>query len=421
MSHFGFKRLSLQFALALLASAALAGPRGTTITGTKTAESSATETIDYDWTIEKSNPPDQVPYVIPLGETQAATFSITVTRLEPTVTWVNGAVSGEICLNNTGSASTRGLQLRDVLQVESSPGVWTDVTPVTVIPVGAQIPAGETRCYPYSFDIELERGKSYRNLATAAIDNFYGYEGSPHEIEISTAVVINETTIINDEEVEISDIFECPTGFTCTPLTQSWTATGSIVIPVSIEITNNEAECDQTFRVVNTATLEEIDSGIDRDSSAEIDIFSGSCTALGCVGSYGYWKSPNGQERLAELVPGSMVLGSNSYTASQIVAILESAVATPGPGANALVQLAHQLIAAKLNLLNGASSGSVATFISTADGLIGSTLIPPIGSTQIATSSPVGEEMVSTAVTLESYNTGELGVPYCGTTPAVGR
>jgi hypothetical protein len=277
MSHQMFARLGTQLTLILLASTALAGPRGTTLTGTKTAATSFTETQTYDWTITKSNPPDQVPYVIAQGDSQFATFSLSVEKLGPSITIENTDVTGEICLNNTGSAATRGLQLRDVLQVESSPGVWTDVTPVVAIAIGSQIAAGATQCYSYSFDIELDREKNYRNLATASIDNFYGYEGSPHEIEISAPVDAPSTTVVVDDSASIVDLFSCPSGFSCSPSSQNFAVNESTVIPVEIELTNDSVACGSTIETENSATLTEDTSEQERTSSAGISIYSGTC------------------------------------------------------------------------------------------------------------------------------------------------
>ncbi|MBA2541621.1 MAG: hypothetical protein H0V17_18400, partial [Deltaproteobacteria bacterium] len=59
---------------------------------------------------------------------------------------------------------------------------------------------------------------------------------------------------------------------------------------------------------------------------------------------------------------------------------------TPVKG-NGLVSLAHQLIAAKLNLANGADDTSIADEIAAADALIGSRVVPPAGNGYLSTSS----------------------------------
>jgi hypothetical protein len=108
-----------------------------------------------------------------------------------------------------------------------------------------------------------------------------------------------------------------------------------------------------------------------------------------------------------------MTLGTVPYNATQLAAILDTPVATPGPGANALLILAHQLITAKLNGLNGASLAPVASSITIADALIGALVIPPVGTGNVAPSSTLGQAMTDVASTLDDYNNGNSGVPHC--------
>jgi len=89
-----------------------------------------------------------------------------------------------------------------------------------------------------------------------------------------------------------------------------------------------------------------------------------------CVHTQGYWKNhPNAW-------PVSAVkLGNVIYTEAQLLQIFN----TPAAG-NGLISLAHQLIAAKLNLAAGAvPTTTVLGAISTSDALIGNKIVPPIG------------------------------------------
>ena len=105
------------------------------------------------------------------------------------------------------------------------------------------------------------------------------------------------------------------------------------------------------------------------------------CGPQGCVFTQGYWKThgldlcqagQNGNEWPASATP--MLLGGVSYTADQLCAILK----TPAKG-NGLIFLAHQLITAKLNTANGASSVGILGLIAQADALINGLVVPPIG------------------------------------------
>jgi hypothetical protein len=80
---------------------------------------------------------------------------------------------------------------------------------------------------------------------------------------------------------------------------------------------------------------------------------------------------------------------------------------------NGLIILAHQLIAAKLNIAQGADPSGIAGVIASSDAMIGALVIPPIGSGYLDPSL-----VNANAQTLDSYNNGTMSVPHCGTTPA---
>lgn len=126
----------------------------------------------------------------------------------------------------------------------------------------------------------------------------------------------------------------------------------------------------------------------------------------GCTYTQGYWKThsvlPTGNNA-NEWPVTSLTLGSVSYTDFELVAIFNQS----GTG-NGLITLAHQLIAAKLNVANGASDSAVASAIAAADALIGAKVVPPVGSDSLSNSS-VG----SLVSALGSYNEGLTGPGHC--------
>ncbi len=127
---------------------------------------------------------------------------------------------------------------------------------------------------------------------------------------------------------------------------------------------------------------------------------------LGCTLTQGFWK--NHEPEVLALVPGSMNLGSTAYTAAELDSILGQAVA-----GNALLILAHQLIAAQLNDLNGADVSGIAADLANANSLIGSLVVPPIGAGSVDPSSVLGQQMVTVAATLDNFNNGNTSVPHC--------
>jgi hypothetical protein len=132
--------------------------------------------------------------------------------------------------------------------------------------------------------------------------------------------------------------------------------------------------------------------------------------AESCTLTQGYWKThgavPTGNNQYTwpdAIKANGMTLGSVGYTADDLLAILNK----PASG-NGLIALAHQLIAAKLNIAAGADPTVVAADIATADALIASLVVPPIGSGYLAPS------LTSGLVTaLANYNEGATGPGHC--------
>ncbi len=122
-----------------------------------------------------------------------------------------------------------------------------------------------------------------------------------------------------------------------------------------------------------------------------------------CTYTQGYWKTHPSQWPVS-----SLKLGSVTYTSSQLLSIFH----TPAQG-NGLLILAHQLIATKLNIAQGADPTPVSGIIADADALIGSLVVPPIGSGWL---DPAVVD--ADAQALDSYNNGNTYVPHCGTTPS---
>ncbi|MEO5987943.1 MAG: hypothetical protein ABIU54_10110 [Candidatus Eisenbacteria bacterium] len=122
-----------------------------------------------------------------------------------------------------------------------------------------------------------------------------------------------------------------------------------------------------------------------------------------CTYTQGYWKNHPGAWPV-----GNLTLGTVNYSAAQLMQIFNE----PAAG-NGLISLAHQLIAAKLNVANGATPpAAIVTAISQADALIGGLVAPPIGAGYLAPGSTSG-----LTNTLDNFNQGITGPGHCGSTP----
>ncbi len=124
----------------------------------------------------------------------------------------------------------------------------------------------------------------------------------------------------------------------------------------------------------------------------DLDLIPGNCTY-----SHGFWKTHPGSWPVDELTLGTIV-----YSQDELITILQT-----GPGGDATYILAHQLIAAKLNVSNGADDTEVADTIAAADQWLSDN---PLGS------DPSGEERqagIILAETLDDYNNGIIGPGQC--------
>ena len=133
--------------------------------------------------------------------------------------------------------------------------------------------------------------------------------------------------------------------------------------------------------------------------SDTIDCATQPCVPPGnCTYTQGYWRTH------PEAWPvTSLTLGTVSYTQSQLLQIFGQ----PAEG-NGLLILAHQLMAAKLNIANGADPADAAQAIADADAMIGSLVVPPVGNGYLPPS-----QTSDLTETLTQNNEGTIGPGHC--------
>ena len=125
-----------------------------------------------------------------------------------------------------------------------------------------------------------------------------------------------------------------------------------------------------------------------------------------CTLTQGYWKNHPDAWPVT-----SLTLGGVSYTEAELITILQTSVS-----GDASLILAHQLIAAELNVAAGVTAGGdVSTAIADADAWLGANAdadgrLPYA----IAPSSTAGAAAVSLGATLDAFNEGRLGTSHCG-------
>lgn len=133
------------------------------------------------------------------------------------------------------------------------------------------------------------------------------------------------------------------------------------------------------------------------DFTTPIDASTAACEPEECTLTQGYWKTH------AEALPDALALGERTYTKEELLSVLWTEVE-----GNGLLTLAHQLAAAKLNGLAGATTEDVEQAIADADALIGALVAPPVGEDWLATADT--SDLVDA---LAAFNQGEAGLPHC--------
>ena len=124
-------------------------------------------------------------------------------------------------------------------------------------------------------------------------------------------------------------------------------------------------------------------------------------TGTGCTLTQGGYKN---RFNYKVVESAGVAVGSRTYTPAEINSILGASVR-----GNGLVSLAHQLITAKLNIYFGAAApAEVLTAIQQADALIGSLVVPPVGTGYLLPS-----QTSSLTGTLDAFNNGRLGPQHC--------
>jgi hypothetical protein len=128
--------------------------------------------------------------------------------------------------------------------------------------------------------------------------------------------------------------------------------------------------------------------------------------SLGCTHGFEYWiqHGPDSPSHQPNIWPvQSLTIGNVAYNSTQLSDIMSNAVAT-----NGLTILARNLIAAKLNIANGADGTSINATISQADALIGNLIVPPVGSDSLTI-----QQTVQLSVALLQFNNGGIGPGNC--------
>jgi len=400
-----------------LGSAQANSQAGTTLSATKTATGFWEYVREYDWSLTKAVSPAEVE--VRPGASASLEYTLTATRTLVAEREQVG-VRGEICVTNGGDRATEGLAIVDVVQYKTGSGPFTDYVTTTVdVSIHPVLAPGESFCYPYQVLFQPVAGAIYRNEARVTITNHSGWLpggqncpgpdpcpfGPSPRADFSLP---EEFTLVEvDPQATLTDAISCPDGFTCTVSDPGpWTLNDSATLSFTATLSNTSALCGIGEQITNTARLTEADSGTERLASAVAEISTGPC-ATGCTRTYGYWKTHT-RYGPAPRDPTWDQIGENGedtpfYQSGQTY---YQVLWTPARG-NAYYILAYQFIAARLNLLSGASStpevDEALAWSETFFSQFPPDNVPP----------DQRDTAISSANLLDRYNNGEIGPGHC--------
>lgn len=350
----------------------------------KTAET--TFDRDWTWTIEKSGPAG--PAVTPLGAFYLANYTVEVDAESQDSNW---AVSGQITIVNPDpdfNATITGVS--DVI----SDGINATVDCGVTFPY--DLAPGESLVCEY--DSALPDGASRTNTATATTS------GPVKDGSGTAAVTFGDPTNETDECADVTDSLYGSLGTVCKDeLPKTFT------YEYNHEQTTDTCQEDGSFD--NTASFTTNDNAETGSSSWSIPIDFEACndTGDGCTLTQGYWKthSLNGPAPYddAWLLVGAAGADTPFFNSGKsYYQILWTA-----PAGNAYYNLAHQYIAAKLNILNGATpTAAVSAAITWAE-----TYFSGIASGTPAPTGTLRNQVLQRATTLDQFNNGLIGPGHC--------
>jgi hypothetical protein len=358
----------------------------------KTAETSFTRT--WSWNIEKSASTSTL--LLANGQLFPVNYSITVNATSTDSDW---NVSGKITITNpSGNPDAIISSVDDVLSDFGEVSVDCGVS------FPYNLPGGQTLTCPYSQNLSGPINQT--NTVTVTTSGLVpGGSASASVVFSSTPTnEVDECATINDTNPN------GPNGWTVCSGDVPTTTTYTVNFGKN-DLADVKLECGLNTHT-NTSTLTTNDTDTSTTSSWTINA-TVECTN-GCTLTQGYWKTHNesfwgGASKFADPTWNSVTslaeqspFFSSGYTWFQIFWM-------PPSGGNAYLQLAHQYMAAKLNILKGASAPPIViSAISWAENIFfpGKTPSPSLSSAD-------KNQARYYASILASYNEGLIGPGHC--------
>lgn len=344
--------------------------------------------IVYDWCLEKtiiggegvviSEDGHSASVMVAQGNTVTIQYQIVAERVLVQMNDIMG-VCGQVTVRNTGLYPTENLMIMDHIQIAYDcdyVDIATFQIDVSDHPV---LLPGESYSYSYNFEFDAIAGMCYRNLAIVSISNLECETSSIHAAD-AFLMPDEPCTVVVDEMARLIESLQCPEGYLwILDLEGPWTLQDSRTVIVNVQVTNVDAVCDSVSYLRNIVRLTELDTCQCHQDCTCVAL-TWECECNGYTLTIGYWKNHDGSGPQAdEITPliikagGTIWLGTPNGEYS--VAVKNAAEAVnyldrQGKSSNGINRLYAQLLAAKLNILNGACDDAIEETIAAADAFL---------------------------------------------------
>lgn len=365
----------------------------------------------WTWEIDKALPPElELPLELAAGDSYEVDYTITATATSEVT--AEGAVTGTVKIINTHP--TVDGELLSVAVVINGTVDATVECPSMFVPdaesVDSIVTNGELLC---TFEATMPAGETATMMTATVVQQLYDYasDGTPtadgtREYSGSNAITLGGSGSETDECIDITDVFD---GGAPEDLGEFCAEDSPVSVPFTglIEVTE-ESEC--AFEVPNVASFVTNDTQSTGEDTVIVQVVRTDCDEeVGCTRTQGYWKThsiygpaPYDDTWAAIGEDTGFFLSGQSYYE----------VMWTAPKGNAYYQLAHQYIAAVLNIEAGATApDEVVDAIAEAELLFGVWTPAQIGA--LRGNAPLRKDFLELAELLDDYNNGLIGPGHC--------
>jgi hypothetical protein len=347
----------------------------------------ATTSFDRDWTWDIVKTADQTDLTLSVGQQFLVNYSVTVSA---TSSDSNHAVSGSINVTNPAPIAAELTGVSDIV----SPNIAADVDCGVTFPY----PLAADGTLTCTYDADLPNADQRTNTATATLQNHAdGVPSGTTDFSGTANVTFSSTpTTETDECIDVSDTHAGNLGTVCAGESPKTFTYSRNIGPY---------ETCGSYTVENTASFVTNDSSATGSDGHTVNV---TVPCAGCTLTPGYWKTHSLRGPAPYDDAWLNIGASGADTMFYLSGKTYYQVLWTAPNGNVYYILAHAYIAAKLNILDGASTTPAVTAAIASAETYFTTKTPTSSLTRAQRNA-----LITLATTLDNYNNGVIGPGHC--------